>query len=330
MTLRKAGSTPASVQAIFCSSISRSLSRHVRILLALPQKSFLDSSDHRKQKKTTIHELTRKEVRGFSCILVDRLPILRKVISFNIQNSPRSRTFGAKLILIGSISISLSLFVGCSTAEKPKVEAPPPPATAQADQPAPPVSKSTVAQANEVQDALNRVFKGSVLIDTSRKPSFTVGDFNGDLSQDVAVVLKPAPDKITQLNEEFPAWILRDLSKSAETGGPRLRVTANDALLAVIHGYGPDGWRTHDATQTYLLKNAAGSALATQNAKDFIAANHGRKLPALRGDVIGEEVGGASRFLYYASSTYSFYDPNSVTDEPDRGMIHTMKKPAKK
>ena len=39
---------------------------------------------------------------------------------------------------------------------------------------------------------------------------------------------------------------------------PPLRVEENELLLAVIHGYGTQGWRDAQATQTYLLKNAAG------------------------------------------------------------------------
>ncbi|MEK6279680.1 MAG: hypothetical protein AABN95_04935 [Acidobacteriota bacterium] len=240
----------------------------------------------------------------------------------------------AKAAVAQSFRIQLPLLIatlcfltGCSTAEKPMAEAPPTQVTAQADQPqqVTKLPQSQVApHVNEVQQAVKRVFKESVLIDTGRQPSFTVGDFNGDLSQDIAVVLKPVPDKLSDLNQEFPSWILRDLSGSIETDGPRLRVTAHDVLLAVIHGYGPDGWRAQEATQTFLLKNAAGSRLAVQSAKDFAAANKGRKLPQLHGDVIGEEVGGTSGSLYYAGATYSWYDSRTFKgDSPDRGMVHT-------
>ena len=45
---------------------------------------------------------------------------------------------------------------------------------------------------------MKRVFKDSALIDTSRKPAFIAGDFNGDLSQDIAIVLKPVPEKLSR------------------------------------------------------------------------------------------------------------------------------------
>ena len=93
-------------------------------------------------------------------------------------------------------------------------------------------------------------------------PSFIDGDFNGDGSRDLAVVIKPAPNKLADLNEEFPNWILKDPFSSDQPRIPRLRVAADDTLLAVIHGYGPNGWRDSQATQTFLLKNAVGSGMA--------------------------------------------------------------------
>src|SRR6267378_376438 len=63
---------------------------------------------------------------------------------------------------------------------------------------------------NEIQEAVKRVFKGAALIDTTRNPNFIAGDFNGDSSEDIAIILKPAPGKLSQMNEEIPAWILKD------------------------------------------------------------------------------------------------------------------------
>ena len=233
---------------------------------------------------------------------------------------------------ISEALLLLSVFLaGCSEARKPVAEAPPsPPPVVQADQTAV-KSQNLPAQSNEIQAALQRIFKGSVIVDSSREPNFGVGDFNGDLSQDIAVVLKPVPEKITDLNQEFPAWILRDLSREGERGGPRLRVAANDVLLAVIHGYGSGGWREQQATQTYLLKNAVGSGLTVRSSTELKAAGKERKLPRLRGDVISEEVAGNAGFLYYGGSTYSWYDPKTFTgDEQERGMIHAARNQEKR
>ena len=217
---------------------------------------------------------------------------------------------------LAALIFALCLFTGCSKAENPAAEAPPPPLTAQAEQPQQ-ISKLPPPQMNEVQEAVKRVFKEAVRIDTSHQPTFIVGGFNGDLSQDIAVMLKPASGKLSELNEEFPNWILRDLAGPDQPGSPRLRVAANDKLLAIIHGYDANGWRDHQATQTYLLKNAAGSGMEAHSPKDFVAAHQGRKLPQLRGDVVGEKLGGKSGCLYYAGATYSWYDPKTFTGEPE-------------
>ena len=94
-------------------------------------------------------------------------------------------------------------------------------------------------------------------------------------------------------------------------------------LLAVIHGYGANGWHDSQATQAYLLKNVVGSGMETHRRKDVLTANKGKKLPQLRGDVIGEVLGGTRGYLYYAAATYSWYDPKTFKGEPERGMVHT-------
>lgn len=224
------------------------------------------------------------------------------------------------VVLIAICPVLLS----CATAEKPKAEAPPSPIV-QSDQPLQ-VSKLPPPDLNKVQEAVKRVFKDSALIDTSRKPVFVAGDFNGDLSQDIAVVLKPAPEKLSDLNEEFATWILRDPFAADESQVPRLRVAADDALLAVIHGYGANGWHDPQATQTYLLKNAVGSGIEVRQAKDVTLASQGKKLPRLRGDVIGEQLRGTSGYLYYSTKTYSWYDPKTFKGDPEPGVFHGAQK----
>ena len=93
-------------------------------------------------------------------------------------------------------------------------------------------------------------------------------------------------------------------------------MAATDVLLAVIHGYGTEGWRDPQATQTYLLKNVAGSAMETHAGKEFITANRNKKLPTLRGDLIAEMLDGKSGYLYYSGASYSWYDPKTFTGEP--------------
>lgn len=238
--------------------------------------------------------------------------ILNALAKVSLSNNPGLRL----AVLIAVCTVLLS----CTTADKPKTEASPSPVV-QSDQPQQ-ISKLPPPEVSKVEEAVKRVFKDSGLMDISRNPNFIAGDFNGDLSQDIAVVLKPAPDKLSDLNEEFSNWIVRDPFATNEKRIPRLRVAANDVLLAVIHGFGSNGWRDPQATQTYLLKNVVGSDFVAHRPKDIAAANEGKKLPQLRGDVIGEVLGGRSGFLYYSGATYSWYDPKTFKGEPEPGTVH--------
>ncbi|HVQ37594.1 MAG TPA: hypothetical protein VMS31_08675 [Pyrinomonadaceae bacterium] len=241
-----------------------------------------------------------------------------------------------KIQLVVLISAS-SFFIGCSDGRKPLAETPPPPVTAEApallpaappDQPKP---MPMPPQRNEVEAAVKRVFKEAVLIDTSNTPAFIVGDFNGDSSQDLAVVLKPASEKLPELNEEFPNWILRDLAGTDnQPRSPRLRVAANDKLLAIIHGYDSKGWRDEQATQTFLLKNVATPGIESYSPKEFIAAYRGHKMPQLRGDVLGQEMGGKLKCIYYSGATYSWYDPSTFDLDSERRAVHMAPRETRK
>ena len=228
----------------------------------------------------------------------------------------------------GSLPQWFLLFVctflfSCSSSDKPKVEAPPVQITqaGSADQIQQP-SNLPPPELSAVQLAVKRVFKETAVIDTRRKPTFIAGDFNGDRSQDIAVVVQPAPNKLADLNEEFPNWILKDPFAVSESRAPRLRVASDDTMLAVIHGYGAGGWRDPQATQTFLLKNAAGSDMTAQQAKEVSQTNQGKKVPHFRGDVIRQVVGGTSGYLYFAEATYAWYDPKTFQGEPETGIAH--------
>ena len=59
-----------------------------------------------------------------------------------------------------------------------------------------------------MRDAIKRNYEDAVSIDSSR--TILVGDFNGDNSEDVAVVVRPGQGKIAELNSEYVNWILED------------------------------------------------------------------------------------------------------------------------
>jgi hypothetical protein len=215
-------------------------------------------------------------------------------------------------------------FSSCtSTTKRPVAEAPPP-----VYQPTPeskPVQLTVAAapKLSEVQEAVKRVFKDAAVIDTKYNPSFVTGDFNGDDSQDLAVILKPV--NLDLMNQELPPWLVRE-PRSEKRAPQPAKITKDDVLLAVIHGYGPNHWRDPDATQAFVLKDVVGSDLKVHNPQDFVAANSGRKLPRAQGDLIGETVAGTPGYLYYASSTYSWYDPETFKgDAAPPGMFHKQR-----
>jgi hypothetical protein len=236
-------------------------------------------------------------------------------LTVSFQHSHQRSSIGLSLLLGLA-----TLMYGCSSEKKPIAEAPPPAPVAPSDQPQQ-VAKLPPPELNKVQEAVKRVFKDAVVIDNRHTPSFIVADFNGDLSEDLAVVVKPVADKVAELNEEYPAWILRDPFGRAESKGPRLRIAADDALLAIIHGYGAQGWRNPEASQTFLLKNAAASGMEAQRLKEFTATHQGKALPSLRGDVIGETVDAKPGYLYYAGASYSWYDPRTFKGDTEPAAV---------
>lgn len=173
----------------------------------------------------------------------------------------------------------------------------------------------------EVEEAVRRVFKDVVVVDPEYKTNFLVGDFNGDTSQDLAVVLKPVPEKIAEMNEQ-PTWLLRDPRAPYNPRVP-LHVEKDDVLLAVIHGYGANDWRDRQATQTFLLKNVVGAGMYVQGGKEFVEKNNGRRIPRPHGDLIGETLKGGPGYLYYTAASYSWYDPKTFAGEDESiGAFH--------
>ena len=172
----------------------------------------------------------------------------------------------------------------------------------------------------EVKDAIKRIFKDAAVLDQDRNPNFLMGDFNGDASQDLAVIIKPA--NLEEMNQELPPWLVR-APRNNKVDRALLKIEKDESLLAVIHGYGTNDWRDPEATQTFVLKNVVGNDLKIHTGKDFVAANPGRKLPRPQGDLIGETVQGTQGYLYYSVSTYSWYDPLSFKDRQEPpGVFH--------
>ena len=172
----------------------------------------------------------------------------------------------------------------------------------------------------EVRDAIKRIFKDAAILDPNYNPNFLMGDFNGDASQDLAVIIKPV--KLDEMNQDYPPWLVR-APRINKTGRTPLKIEKDEVLLAVIHGYGTNDWRDPEATQTFVLKDVVGNDLRLHTGKEFVATNAGRKLPRAQGDLIGQTLQGTQGFLYYATSSYSWYDPKSFSDKSEApGVFH--------
>lgn len=228
------------------------------------------------------------------------------------------------------------LLAGCAKPEQPTppAEQPPPkPVESAPEEPKPSDPRDDSApQPGEAQAKAEQIFKGAVRLDTVRRTYSFVGDFNGDLSQDLALIVKPVRDKLGDLNHEFAPWIRNDAltgvlpesvvrTESLPTPRP-VQVADDNVLLAMIHGYGTAGWRNKDAQQTYLVKNAIGGDMRAGRRDEVQPANKSQKLPRLRGDVIYGTLAGEAGFLYYNGAYYTWYDPKRYKPEPPRRMVH--------
>lgn len=229
------------------------------------------------------------------------------------------------VFLVGPFTLS-----GCASPPAPPSVAEQPPAEQKPQEPNPSPQPAAApelppARPEDVQAAVTRIFKGAVVVDSSRTPAFLFGDFNGDLSQDLAVIIMPADGKLSELNQEFPNWIAREplsevlpkpklLAATATTSqnpaaGQTVRFEQGDVLLAIIHGNGSHGWRDPDATQTHLLRNVVGTDLRLLPRNDVGRVYRGTKpFPTIYGDLLQETLIGQSGFVHFKGGVYGWYD----------------------
>src|ERR1044072_3383509 len=171
-------------------------------------------------------------------------------------------------------AVFLLMVSACNSGSKRQVAELKPPAYQPSPESTPVrLTAPAAAKMSEVQQAVKRVFKDAAVLDTNYNPNFLAGDFNGDGSQDIAIIVKPV--KLDEMNQELPPWLVRQPRTNRVTP-VRIAIDKNDTLLAVIHGYGANHWRDPDASQTYVLKDVVGNDLKVESPKDFVTANSGR------------------------------------------------------
>jgi len=203
------------------------------------------------------------------------------------------------------LSLACALMTACqrTDVEPSTTSATPPPAKA------PTYTRGPQPTEAELRDAVKRTYEDVVSIDTARPNPFIVGDFNGDNSEDVAVVVKAGKGKLSELNSEYANWILEDVHEDQppDRKNRHLRpsISGNDVLLAVIHGHERDGWRNAMARQTYLLKNAVGEPFEKQSPKQMSTSS--KSLPVLKGDVIREKLDGTSGIIFWTGARYAWH-----------------------
>jgi len=244
-----------------------------------------------------------------------------------------------KLLWLSVIVAASVILFGCSKPPEAKPvaeqEPVPPPTETVSQHPQPTQNPELPPPTTEdVKKAVERIFKSAVVIDQDRSPGFLVGDFNGDLSQDLAAIVKPVPGKVSELNQEFPNWIAREpvkdlllpksrvltvaaRSSTNAASGQTIRFEQSDVLMAIIHGNGPKGWHDPDATQTHLLRDVVGTNLRTLPLKDAVKAySRIKPFPTIHGDLIQQTLIGQSGFLHFSGGIYGWYDPKNYSPAP--------------
>ncbi len=168
---------------------------------------------------------------------------------------------------------------------------------------------------NEIKEAVARVFENVATADAARVPNFVIGDFNGDGSEDLAVIVKANEGMLGEVNSEVANWTLEDPKKvfipgqktPSQPPAKPIHAEKGDTLLAIIHGVGPKGWRNTEAKQTFLLKNGAGAEMMAQSAKTLLNNRNKQKLPPLRGDAIRQTIAARSGLIFWTGAKYAWY-----------------------
>jgi hypothetical protein len=182
-------------------------------------------------------------------------------------------------------------------------------------------ASAAAPRTDEVNEVVLRVYEKVTVPDISVEPSFVVGDFNGDGSEDLAVVVKAGNGMLSEINNELANWTLEDPKQVREPTAAAVaqaapskpaRAEKGDSFLAIIHGVGKKGWRNPEARQSFLLKNAAGAKMTVRRNGAGENGNEKEKLLPLRGDAVSMTIGGRPGMLLWTGAKYAWH---STSDE---------------
>lgn len=215
---------------------------------------------------------------------------------------------------LGAAALGVACCVGCGSERPPSGPREAEPKIVQAPEREPiPLPTVPAPKASDARACLARIFASTVVADPSHGRWYLDGDFNGDGSADLAVAARPIAARLAALNDPLANWIVED---PRHPRSPKTALVASDALIAIVHGYGPNGWRDPDARQTYVLKNAAGTWMQAVTTSEAVAPVPGHERV---GHVIRETLDGSSGMLYWNGARYAWAaagDGIRLTDPP--------------
>jgi len=223
-----------------------------------------------------------------------------------------------------AVALTLLIVLSCAACSKSPPPSEPRPVSFNSS-PTPsftalPQATATPAQSNlksaaseaDVAGAIARIFNKAATVEDGA-PTFFVGDFNGDGSEDLAVLTKPNDAALPEINDELANWTLEDPREVAVAEkkttelvhSKAVKAQRNDRLLAIIHGIGPQGWHNPEARQAFLLRNAAGSNMTVEDAASLRLSPIKSNSQA-RGDAIQETVNGHRGLIYWTGAKYAW------------------------
>jgi hypothetical protein len=237
----------------------------------------------------------------------------RIVMPLRTESLQRKMKVRLLFLVIGVITVACD--TGKQKGNKTRTTTSAPPAQATASQQEKNAGSARPALA-EVKEAVQRVYINTVDVDAARTEPFVIGDFNGDGSQDLAVIARPTAGALAKLNSEYANWIIEDprtivppdpqkAVQELPKSPPRPKIGPDDLLLLVLHGYKEQGWRHLYARQTFLLKNSVGENIRAESFKELSKESNGKiALARLSGDVVRENLAGEEGFLYWTNGKY--------------------------